>query len=241
TLLETAGVNKARQYLLDEIHKVYKQQGVDINDKHLEIIIRQILNNVKIIDRGDSRFLLGDSVTLEEFRKEIRELTQWNQEAERMRQDVLGEPLAEDVAIGGHLIATSGTPLTLEIITRASKLKIERVFVLHGEESVEVPLIPKAFPDGERELLRISRAALQTKGWLSAASFQRTTKVLSEAALRGEVDELEALKPSIIVGKRIPSGTGFKVPGIPAEPIVLGAEELLEAEVAAAKGETQVE
>ena len=245
TLLETAGVNKARQYLLDEIHQVYKQQGVDINDKHLEVIIRQILNNVRIIDRGDSRFLLGDSVTLEEFRKEIRELTQWNQEAERMRQDVLDEPLAEDVAIGGHLVATSGTPLTMEIITRASKLMIKRVFVVHGEESVEVPLLAKAYPDGERELLRISRAALQTKGWLSAASFQRTTKVLSEAALRGEVDDLSGLKPSIIVGKRIPAGTGFKVPmPLVVEPEALGAEELLKAEVAAASSKasaTQVE
>ncbi len=63
---------------------------------------------------------------------------------------------------------------------------IERVFVTHGEETVEVALLAKGYPDGERELLRISRAALQTKGWLSAASFQRTTKVLSEAALRGE-------------------------------------------------------
>ena len=217
TLLETAGVNKARQYLLSEIHKVYKQQGVDINDKHLEVIIRQILNNVKIVDRGDARFLLGDSVTLEEFRKEIRALTQWNQEADRLRRDVLGEPLAEDVASGGHLIATSGELLSQEILARASKAGIERVFVTHGEETVEVSLLVKNYPDGERELLRISRAALQTKGWLSAASFQRTTKVLSEAALRGEVDELSGLKPSIIVGKRIPSGTGFKIPVVLAD------------------------
>jgi DNA-directed RNA polymerase subunit beta' len=224
-------VHKARQYLLNEIHKVYKQQGVDINDKHLEVIIRQILNNVRIIDRGDSRFLLGDSITLEEFRKEIRELTQWNQEAERLRQDVLGEPLAEDVATGGHLIATSGDALTQELIIRASKMGIEKVYVIHGEETVEVPLIAKQYPDGERELLRISRAALQTKGWLSAASFQRTTKVLSEAALRGEVDELSGLKPSIIVGKRIPSGTGFKSPLLLDKIADPDADDLMEAEV----------
>ena len=244
TLLETAGVHKARQYLLNEIHKVYKQQGVDINDKHLEVIIRQILNNVRIIGRGDARFLLGDSVTLEEFRKEIRELTQWNQEAERLLQDVLGEPLAEDISAGGHLLATSGEPLTQELVARASKMEIERAFVIHGEETVEVRLIPKRYPDGERELLRISRAALQTKGWLSAASFQRTTKVLSEAALRGEVDELSGLKPSIIVGKRIPAGTGFKIPDLLIEPAELGAEELLEAELASEASDepdTQVE
>ncbi|MFC2105130.1 hypothetical protein ACFLRV_00520 [Candidatus Bipolaricaulota bacterium] len=246
TLLETAGVNKARQYLLNEIHKVYKQQGVDINDKHLEVIIRQILNNVKIIDRGDARFLLGDSVTLEEFRKEIRELTQLNQEAERLRQDVDGEPLAEDISAGGHIIATSGESLTQDLMARASKAGIAHVFVTHGEETIEVPMIDKRYPDGERELLRISRAALQTKGWLSAASFQRTTKVLSEAALRGEVDDLSGLKPSIIVGKRIPSGTNFKLPGLVSADEVgeADAEELLAAEVAAMTGSesaTQVE
>jgi len=244
TLLQTAGVHKVRQYLLNEIHKVYKQQGVDINDKHLEVIIRQILNNVRIVERGDSRFLLGDLVTLEAFRKEIDELSQWNQEAERLQQDVLDEPLAEDVAIGGHLIATSGTPLTQELIAQASKAGIAQVFVTHGEESVAVSLIAKRYPDGERELLRISRAALQTKGWLSAASFQRTTKVLSEAALRGEVDDLSGLKPSIIVGKRIPAGTGFKIPGLLNEVVDEESEELLETEVATVsddKSVTQVE
>jgi DNA-directed RNA polymerase subunit beta' len=209
TLLEAAGVQKARQYLMNEIHKVYKQQGVDINDKHLEVIIRQILNNVRIIDRGDSRFLIGDLVTLEEFRKEIRDLVAWNEEAERLRSDSIGLLLAEDIAAGGHIVTTAGEPLAQEAIARAGRMGIEIVRIQRDEEVIEVPIVAKRLPDGERELLRISKAALQTKGWLSAASFQRTTKVLSEAALRGEVDELSGLKPSIIVGKRIPSGTGF--------------------------------
>ncbi len=217
TLLESAGVHKARQYLLNEIHKVYKQQGVDINDKHLEVIIRQIMNNVRIVDRGDARFLLGDLITLEEFRKEVRELTEWNQVAERLRQDVLGSPLAEDIEAGGQLLGMQGDPITQEMMEQASRAGVERALVVHGEETEEVPLTEKRYPDGERELLRISRAALQTKGWLSAASFQRTTKVLSEAALRGEVDDLSGLKPSIIVGKRIPSGTGFKIPFLDEE------------------------
>jgi len=209
TLLEAAGVQKARQYLMNEIHKVYKQQGVDINDKHLEVIIRQILNNVRIVDRGDSRFLIGDLVTLEEFRKEIRDLVEWNEEAARGRTEAIGSELAEDIAAGGHIIATAGAPLTEEAIARAKRMGLELVRVHRDDEIVEVPIAEKRLPDGERELLRISKAALQTKGWLSAASFQRTTKVLSEAALRGEVDDLSGLKPSIIVGKRIPSGTGF--------------------------------
>jgi len=209
TLLDEAGVHKTRQYLLNEIHKVYKQQGVDINDKHLEVIIRQILNNVRVVDRGDSRFLLGDLVPLEEFRQEVSRLALENEEEERARREAIGEKLAEDVVATGFLLASAGDTLTEEIIAGARKMGLTSVRIQRGEESEELPLIEKRLPDGERELLRISKAALQTKGWLSAASFQRTTKVLAEAALRGETDALDGLKPSIIVGKRIPAGTGF--------------------------------
>ena len=211
TVLEAAGVQKARQYLMTEIHKVYRQQGVDINDKHLEVIIRQILNNIRLVDRGDSRFLLGDLVTLEEFRKEIKSLVVWNDEADKTRADALGLPLAEDVADSDHLYARSGEPLTAPILAAARKAELDIVRVLRDDETAEIPVAVKRLPDGERELLRISKAALTTKGWLSAASFQRTTKVLAEAALRGETDELDGLKPSIIVGKRIPAGTGFRI------------------------------
>jgi len=216
TLLDEAGVRKTREYLLNEIHKVYKQQGVDINDKHLEVIIRQILNNVRVVDRGDSRFLLGDLVPLEEFRQEVQRLALENEEAERARRDAIGERLAEDIVAGGHLLAAAGDPLTEEAIVGARKMGVVVARILRNDETVELPLVEKRLPDGERELLRISKAALQTKGWLSAASFQRTTKVLAEAALRGEVDELGGLKPSIIVGKRVPAGTGFQVPGVSA-------------------------
>ncbi len=210
TVLEAAGVQKARQYLLTEIHKVYRQQGVDINDKHLEVIIRQILNNVRIVDKGDSRFLLGDLVTLEEFRKEVKGLALWNQEADKARAEAMGLPLAEDMADAEHIVARSGEPLTVLILAAARKAGIDLARVVRDDETAEIPVAEKRLPDGERELLRISKAALQTKGWLSAASFQRTTKVLAEAALRGETDDLEGLKPSIIVGKRIPAGTGFR-------------------------------
>jgi len=227
TLLETAGVQKARQYLLIEIHKVYKQQGVDINDKHLEVIIRQILNNVRIVNRGDARFLLGDLITLEEFRKEIRALVAWNEEMSRMRKMALGSAIAEDVVASGHLLASAGDKLTEEVILAAQQRGLDVVRIVRDDEDVEIPLAEKRLPDGERELLRISKAALQTKGWLSAASFQRTTKVLAEAALRGETDQLDGLKPSIIVGKRIPAGTGFLLPG---------EEDGLDAEVAEGEG-----
>jgi len=210
TLLDLAGVNKAREYFLTEIHKVYKVQGVDINDKHLEVIIRQILNNVRVTDTGDSHFHINDLVLLEEFQKEVRDLVEWNQSAERMRSSAVGEALAEDVVQEGKLIASSGEILTAEILKRAQRNGVQSITIVQGGEPIEIPLVEKRLPSGERELLRISKAALQTKGWLSAASFQRTTKVLSEAALRGEVDNLDGLKPSVIVGKRIQSGTGFK-------------------------------
>jgi len=236
TLLETAGVQKARQYLLIEIHKVYKQQGVDINDKHLEVIIRQILNNVRIVDRGDSRFLLGDLITLEEFRKEIRELVAWNEEMGRMRKMALGGTIAEDVVADGYLLASAGDALTEDVILAAQRRGMDVIRVERDDETVEIPLAEKRLPDGERELLRISKAALQTKGWLSAASFQRTTKVLAEAALRGETDDLEGLKPSIIVGKRIPAGTGFPIAGHPGAPAD-DEEDALGGDVSAHEGE----
>ncbi len=217
-LLDMAGVQKTREYLLTEIHKVYKAQGVDINDKHLEVVIRQILNNVRIVDHGDSRFLLGDLVMLEEFQREVRNLSLWNQEAERARRAAVGKSVAEDVIVKGQLIASASDALTQDMLTAARRANVETVRILQEEEPLEIPLREKRLPRGERELLRISKAALQTKGWLSAASFQRTTKVLSEAALRGEVDELEGLKPSVILGKKISAGTGFGSPAVAGMP-----------------------
>jgi len=208
-LLETAGVRKTREYLLTEIHKVYKAQGVDINDKHLEVIIRQILNNVRIVDRGDSRFLIGDLVMLEEFQHETHELARWNEEVARERRDALGMTIAEDVVAGALQIARAGDALTEDILAAATRAGVPSLWIRRADDQGEIRLQDRKLPVGERELLRISKAALQTKGWLSAASFQRTTKVLAEAALRGEVDELDGLKPNIIVGKRIPAGTGF--------------------------------
>jgi hypothetical protein len=208
-LLETAGVQKTRDYLLTEIHKVYKTQGVDINDKHLEIIIRQTLNNARILAQGDSCFLVNDLVALEEFQHEVRRLNEVNRLMDRTCKGVIGEAMAESIIAHGHLIAGKGDPFTKEVLQAAQRAEVSRVYIQKEGESMEILIKNKELPVAERELLRISKAALHTKGWLSAASFQRTTKVLAEAALRGEVDELLSLKPSIIVGKRIPTGTGF--------------------------------
>lgn len=208
-LMEVAGVQKTREYLLVELQKVYKSQGVDINDKHFEVVIRQILNNVRVVDPGESAFLLNDVVPLEVFQLEIRRLTSENEEIRRGRDDLVGAKLLAPLARGATTVAEVGEMVTRDTLERAIALGVRSARVeLHGDPRT-VRLIEYRIPQGERELLRISRAALLRKSWLAAASFERTTKILADAALRGEDDYLDGLKPCLMVGKRIPVGTGF--------------------------------
>ena len=208
-LMEVAGVQKTREYLLVELQKVYKSQGVDINDKHFEVVIRQILNNVRIVDPGESSFLLNDVVPLEIFQLEVRRLSEENERVRRGRDELVGAKLLAPLARGGATLAEAGEEITREALERAIALGVRQARVeLHGEPRT-VRLLEYRLPQGERELLRISRAALLRKSWLAAASFERTTKVLADAALRGEDDYLDGLKPCLMVGKRIPVGTGF--------------------------------
>ncbi len=209
-LLKVAGVAKARDYLLTEIHKVYKSQGVEINDKHIELVIRQMLNNVRITDPGDSEFFPNQLVILEEFREVLRRLTQENREIQRQRERLIGRLILEDVVVGERKIASKGEELTKRILQLALEEGVTQLVLDRGGEKEVVRIKEKKLPVGERVLLRISKAALETKSWLSAASFQRTTTVLAEAALRGMEDHLEGLKPNVIIGRLIPAGTGFR-------------------------------
>jgi DNA-directed RNA polymerase subunit beta' len=143
-ILAVKGVEELAAYLVNEIQEVYRLQGVLINDKHIEVIVRQMLQKVDITDAGDSEFLSGEQV-------------------DRIELDELNEQLIAD----GKKPA-SGTPV----------------------------------------LLGITKASLQTRSFFSAASFQETTRVLTEAAVNGKVDTLEGLKENIIVGRLIPAGTG---------------------------------
>jgi DNA-directed RNA polymerase subunit beta' len=212
-LLNIAGVDKTRTYLLEEIHKVYKSQGVDINDKHIELVIRQMLNNVRIIDPGDSQFLPNELVLLEEFQAETKRLLEENRQIRLQREALLGLTVAEPITDKtGTAIAPKGSTVTGELIRAALRAGVTEIVLERGPEKVTQRIAEKRLPNGERALLRISKAALETKSWLSAASFQRTTTVLAEAALKGAVDKLESLKPAVIVSKRIPAGTGFKRP-----------------------------
>jgi DNA-directed RNA polymerase beta' subunit len=210
-LLRVAGVAKTRDYLLTEIHKVYKSQGVDINDKHIELVIRQMLNNVQIKDPGDSKFFPNQLVILEEFREELERLSKENKKIVKQREEIIGSVLLEDINVDG-LELEKGEELTEELLRAALDWGVCEVVVDHEGEERKVRIKEFKLPLGERVLLRISKAALETKNFLSAASFQRTTSVLAEAALRGAEDKLEGLKPSVVIGKKIPAGTGFKSP-----------------------------
>ena len=144
-IMRVMGTEATQRYLVYEVQKVYKSQGVEINDKHIEVIVRQMLHKVKIEDAGDADVLPGDSIDVNTFEEENRRLR------------------------------------------------------LNGKQEAT----------GVRTLLGITKAALATDSFLSAASFQETTRVLTEAAIKGKIDPLLGLKENVIIGKLIPAGTGM--------------------------------
>ncbi|MFZ1079591.1 MAG: DNA-directed RNA polymerase subunit beta', partial [Methylovirgula sp.] len=143
-ILAIKGVEELAAYLVNEIQEVYRLQGVNINDKHIEVIVRQMLQKVDIVDPGDTEFLAGEQV------------------------DQMELEAANEAALAQGKKPASGTPV----------------------------------------LLGITKASLQTRSFISAASFQETTRVLTEAAVNGKIDMLEGLKENVIVGRLIPAGTG---------------------------------
>ena len=145
-LLRVVGVNGVREYIIKEVQKVYRLQGVDINDKHIEIIVKQMLSKIKIDESGDSLLLPGSVISLKEFNR-------------------INEAIASE----------------------------------NGEAAI-----------GTRSILGITKASLATESFLSAASFQETTRVLTEAAINGKEDRLLGLKENVIIGKLIPAGTGMR-------------------------------
>ena len=174
-LLRVKGVLGVQTYLLNEVQKVYRLQGVDINDKHIEVMVRQMLRKIKVEESGDTNLLPGGQVDMFEFEGEN-----------------------------------------------------ERVRALGGVEAT-----------GKTMLLGITKASLATDSFLSAASFQETTRVLTDAAIKGKVDPLIGLKENVILGKLIPAGTGMSryrdirvvpsvVPEEPVPPVDENAEAVLE-------------
>ncbi len=161
SVLDILGPQELQSYLVDEVQKVYRLQGVSINDKHIEVIVRQMMRKVRIEDSGDTSFLIGEQVDRILFQ-------------------------AENV-----------------------KIKEERARIKAENPKVKDEELPKS-AQGKPLLLGITKASLTTDSFVSAASFQETTRVLTEAAINGAVDELRGLKENVIMGRVIPSGTGLK-------------------------------
>jgi len=213
-ILSIKGPTKVQEYIVDEIQEVYRLQGVKINDKHFEIIVRQMMRKVEIVDPGDTKFLERQIVDKLEFMDE------------------------NDWIYGKKYILDSGDSQTLlpGMIVTARKLRDDNSVLKRKDlKTVEAR---DAIPATSSQVLQgITRAALQTNSFFSAASFQETTKVLNEAAILGKVDKLEGLKENVIVGHLIPAGTGQREYGS----IIVGSLEEYENLVGAEQQESEIE
>ncbi len=214
-ILRIRGEEALQGYLLCEIQNVYRAQNVNINDKHVEIIISQMLRKVEIISVGDSQYLPGEVIDKNEFRRYVAKLA-----------DSL---VVVDPGDTGFKI---GQLVTKNEVAEAN----DKAETLLGE--IAKCKKPKS-PTGNTLLLGITKASLQSDSFISAASFQETTKVLTEAALSGKIDELCGLKENVILGHLIPAGTGFrtyvdmKVKLLTAEPVHEDLRDFKDAEAAA--------
>jgi DNA-directed RNA polymerase subunit beta' len=184
-ILNIMGPNRVQEYLVNEIQEVYRLQGVRINDKHIEVIVRQMLQKVKIEDPGDTNYLEGEQVD------KIRFL-QHNEEIRNMV--VVTNP--------------GDSKLKMETLHERDEIdKINEKLAKSGKAEIEFrPAQPATF---QPLLLGITKASLTTDSFISAASFQETTRVLTEASIEGKVDNLLGLKENVIMGNLIPAGTGL--------------------------------
>jgi DNA-directed RNA polymerase subunit beta' len=186
-ILNIKGPSAVQQYLVNEVQEVYRLQGVKINDKHFEVVVRQMMRKVKIIDSGDTIFLEDQLAHKADFIEE------------------------NDKIFGMKVIEDAGDSKTLkpgQIITMR-QLRDENSII--RREDGKLAEARDARPATATPILQgITRASLQTKSFISAASFQETTKVLNEAAVSAKVDDLDGLKENVIVGHRIPAGTGVR-------------------------------
>jgi DNA-directed RNA polymerase subunit beta' len=186
-ILNIEGPTKVQEYIVNEIQEVYRLQGVKINDKHFEVIVRQMMLKAEIIDAGDTRFLEGQSVH---------------------KADIMEE---NDAIYGMKVVVDSGESTAMKpgMIVSARRLRDENSQLKRSDK--QLVDARDAVPATSTPLLQgITRASLQTQSFISAASFQETTKVLNEAAISGKEDHLLGLKENVIVGHLIPAGTGVR-------------------------------
>ncbi|MGO2295078.1 MAG: DNA-directed RNA polymerase subunit beta' [Psychroflexus halocasei] len=199
-ILNIKGPSAVQQYLVNEVQEVYRLQGVQINDKHFEVVVRQMMQKVKIQDPGDTIFLENQLVHKQDFIEE--------------NDNIFGKKVIEDA--GDSVNLKPGQIVTLRDLRDENSLLRREDKKLVDARDVE-PATAKPILQG------ITRASLQTKSFISAASFQETTKVLNEAAVSGKVDKLEGLKENVIVGHKIPAGTGLRE----FDDIIVGSKEEL--------------
>ncbi len=214
-LLEKINSNTAFQYLLREVKRVYAEQGVDIHDKHMEIIIRQMFNKVEVTDGGDTDILPGTLLTIGEAKRINEEISRENAKIEESRAKVLGKELAYHVVIETdgkeEELAKAGEKITEALLEKMISMGVKGVYVKDGERQLRYDINPKKGLEYKQKLMRITNASLHREGFLSAASFQQTPQVLAEAAVEGRRDYLKGLKENVIIGQLIPSGTGISV------------------------------
>lgn len=197
-ILAIKGPTAVQEYIVNEVQDVYRLQGVKINDKHFEVIVRQMMRKVEIVDAGDTHFLEQQLIDKNDFAEE--------------NDRIWGKKVVED--------AGDSQNLKPGMIVTARKLRDENSSLKRRD--LKLVEVRDAVPATSNQILQgITRAALQINSWMSAASFQETTKVLNEAAIEGKVDKLEGLKENVICGHLIPAGTGLRE----YEKLIVGSKE----------------
>ncbi len=197
-ILSIQGPTAVQEYIVNEIQEVYRLQGVKINDKHFEVIVRQMMRKVEIVDAGDTKFLEKQAVNKVVFMEE--------------NDEIWGKKVVTDAGESDNLKPG-------QIVT-ARKLRDENSVL--KRKDMKLVEAREAIPATSKPLLQgITKASLQTDSFISAASFQETTKVLNEAAIGGKEDTLLGLKENVIVGHKIPAGTGLRQ----FQDLIVGAKE----------------
>ncbi|WP_185882810.1 DNA-directed RNA polymerase subunit beta' [Blattabacterium cuenoti] len=186
-ILNIKGPRAVQEYLIEEIQEVYRLQGVKINDKHFEIIVLQMMRKIEVLNIGDSKFLEGSIEYKDDFIEENDKISQMK------------------------VVECSGDSKIFDKGSLISYRDFRNENTVLKYQKKQLMKVRNAIPATGRPILQgITRSALQTKSFISAASFQETTKVLSEAAISGKTDYLYGLKENVIVGHKIPAGTGLK-------------------------------
>jgi len=213
-ILRIKGPTAVQEYIVNEIQEVYRLQGMKINDKHFEVIVRQMMRKMNVVDAGDTKFLDGQIITKLEFMEE--------------NDRIFGMKVVEET--GDSQVLKAGQIVSARKLREEnSRLRRKDLKTVEAREAVPAT--------SEQRIQGITRAALQTNSWVSAASFQETTKVLNAAAINGKRDGLEGLKENVIVGHKIPAGTGLRV----WDDLVVGSQEEFDQLMAAKEEEVPSE